>query len=128
MKQSAAQQLSRRICFTLGILLAGLFAAIAVSMSYAMTRELWLIQATGYTALGALFVALLITPTLRLLRYATVKKVNVVVWTAFRRSFGISAACFASMPALRIGPISMVVINRMRDVAPAATASVVMAS
>ncbi len=96
MNQSTAQQLSRRICFTLGIVLAGLFAAITVFTPYAMARELWLIQATGYTALSALFVALLTTPTLRLLRYATAKNFNVVMWTAFRRSFGISAACFAS--------------------------------
>lgn len=95
MNQSTAQQLSRRICFTLGIILAGLFGTTAVFMPYDMARELWLIQATGYTALGALFVALLITPTLRLVRYVTAKNLNVVVWTAFRRSFGISAACFA---------------------------------
>ncbi len=99
MNQSTAQQLSRRICFTLGIVLAGLFGTIAVFTPYAMARELWLIQATGYTALGALFVALLITPTLRLLRYATAINLNVVVWTAFQRSFGISAACFASVHA-----------------------------
>jgi len=99
MNQSTAQQLSRRICFTLGIVLAGLYGAIAAFMPYAMARELWLIQATGYTALGALFVALLTTPTLRLLRYATAMNLNVVVWTAFRRSFGISAACFASIHA-----------------------------
>ena len=100
MNQATAQQLSRNVCFIIGAILTGIILGQAFALPYNVERELWLIQATGYTALGALFLSLLTTPLQRLIQATTTKRFNATFWAAFRRSFGISAACFAIIHAV----------------------------
>ena len=99
MNQSTAQQLSRKVCLTISVILSGIFLGQAFTSPYDMGHELWLIQATGYTALGALFLSLLTTPLRRLIQFISSTYPHAAVWAAFRRSFGISAACFALIHA-----------------------------
>lgn len=67
--------------------------------SYALERELWWIRASGYTALGALFISLSATPLAKLSARLGASAV-VAAGPAVRRSFGIAAAVWATGHAL----------------------------
>ena len=92
-------QLANRLCTAAtGFLLL----AIAVQCSripWAMERELLAIRATGYGALGALFLALSTTPAIRLLRLLAPARTRAPALLPFRRSFGITSAVLALLHA-----------------------------
>lgn len=73
----------------------------AWGLSYSLEQEIWLLRATGYMALGALFVSLSVTPAARLGSYLRRLRghgaVSLVRWQAFRRAFGITAALCAGV-------------------------------
>ena len=53
---------ARRTCLTIGGALAVAIPLYAVSLDYVVEREIWLQRATGWCALGALLLALSMTP------------------------------------------------------------------
>lgn len=70
--------------------------------SWGPTRALWLARGTGWTALGALMIALSATPAGRLLaRLRPGSQLSPWV-TAFRRAFGIAAATLALVHAATV--------------------------
>ena len=81
-----------------GVLLAAI-AVVAASLPWSLERELWAIRATGYAALGALFLALSMTPANRLLDRLAPGRVATATLIAWRRSFGVTAAWLALVHA-----------------------------
>ena len=88
-----ARRSAARICLGLSGALAAVYLGVAASYEYAPARELWLVRATGYSALGALLLALGATPLARLLPRTP------PLLLGLRRGFGISAAGFAAAHA-----------------------------
>lgn len=88
-----ARRRAAQICLGLSLALAALYVGVAAGEHYAAARELWLVRASGYTALGALLAALAVTPLLRVLGRAP------PLLLGLRRGFGISAAAFAGVHA-----------------------------
>ncbi len=84
-----ARRTAGRICLGLSLALAAIYLGVAAGYEYGPARELWLVRATGYSALGSLLLALSATPVSRLLRRSW------PLLLALRRAFGISAAGFA---------------------------------
>ena len=99
MNASVAQHLARNICLGILIGLGGIYTWYTTRLDYAFAYELWWLRATGYTALGALFLALLMTPASLLSRHFLPHCHNPVVWMAFRRSLGMSAAWLGGLHA-----------------------------
>lgn len=88
------KQLSFRCCALGSVILAVGFAVAALGLSYELEREIWLLRATGYSALGALFLSLSMTPLSRLSSRLFPSRQRAPKWLAFRRSFGMTAAVF----------------------------------
>ncbi len=99
MNASAAQHLARNVCLSTLIGLGGIYTWYATRLDYAFAYELWWLRVTGYTALGALFLSLLMTPVALLCTRLLPQCHNPVVWIAFRRSLGMSAAWLGGMHA-----------------------------
>ena len=85
---------ARRTCLTIGGALALAIPLYAATLDYVVEREIWLQRATGWCALGALLLALSMTP-LRRLAERLDRRLIASRLPALRRSFGITAACFA---------------------------------
>lgn len=85
---------ARRLCLMLGGGLAAVFAVYAWGVDYVVAREIWLQQATGYSALAALLLSLSMTP-IRHLAVRLGRSSAAAYLPALRRSLGITAATFA---------------------------------
>lgn len=83
-----------RLCLAVGSALAVTFALYATSVSYVVEREIWLLQATGWTAVGSLLLSLSATPVRIALEVAFARRPRRVL-SALRRSLGMTAAWFA---------------------------------
>ena len=88
------KELSFRATGAIALVLCAAFGLRALSLTYSLEREIWLLRATGYSALGALFLSLSMTPFSRLAAWARSAKRAGSGWVAWRRSFGIAAAGF----------------------------------
>lgn len=90
---------ARQVTVAASALLLLAILAGAALRPYPLARELWLIRASGYGALGALFLALSMTPLGRLAARAvpgrTMANTVPAIWPALRRAFGIAAAWWA---------------------------------
>lgn len=95
MQRTAAQRFAGRVTTALAVLVLSAFALFALTLRYELSREVWLIRATGWAALAALFLALAVTPIHRARRRAAPGFVGAGALVAFRRSFGIGSAALA---------------------------------
>ncbi len=89
-----AKQISFRLCAWLSVGLTVWFTLAARGLTYELEREVWLLRATGYSALGALFLSVSMTPLSRVFTRLLPYRKGTAIWLAFRRSFGITAAAF----------------------------------
>ncbi len=98
MTPRAAKRIAARTsaALALGALIG--VAWVAWAEEYALERELWLLRATGYTGLGALFLALSMTPIDRVAR--RVSSLPAELLPALRRSFGLTAASLGALHAV----------------------------
>jgi len=87
------------VCLGLATVASGVIVYGAVVASYGLGRELWLLAATGYSALGALFLAMSVSPFIRVVQFAALPWPRPAALAAFRRAFGITAASFALLHA-----------------------------
>lgn len=99
MKPQQARQLAFRLCTAVSLALAVAILGRAVALPYALERALWLTRASGYIALGALFLSLSMTPMQRLCSRLASGGPSTALWLALRRSWGITAAIWALVHA-----------------------------
>lgn len=88
-----------RMVAVLGLVIAAAIVARALSLPYALERELWLARASGWSAAGALLLALTMTPLARAGKRLAPDRLPRALLPALRRAFGIAAACFALVHA-----------------------------
>lgn len=99
MRTATAQGLARSVCMTMVGLLVVSCIWFGLSLDYAFATELWWIQASGYSALGALFLSLSVTPFFVVWNRVVAEPQSSVIWIAFRRSFGMTAAWLGMLHA-----------------------------
>jgi sulfoxide reductase heme-binding subunit YedZ len=94
MTKRSPSTLARRSCWALSLSLAAGFALYAVTLDFSTEREIWLLQATGWSATGALLLCLSMTPVRSLLQHLG-RRATSPYLNALRRNLGIASAGFA---------------------------------
>ena len=89
------KKLSKTLVLLSASILVSVYLIFYMRIEYPHTRNIWMIQALGYTALGALFLSLLVGSYLKVMSYFGGKIKNKPLAIALRRHLGIVAALFA---------------------------------
>jgi sulfoxide reductase heme-binding subunit YedZ len=99
MSPTDARLLARRCCGAVSSLATVGIAVVGFQEPYALARELFWIQGSGYAALAALLLALTTSPLVALARFLGWRVAPGAAVGAFRRALGLSAATFATAHA-----------------------------
>ncbi|PHS18151.1 MAG: hypothetical protein COA86_08375 [Kangiella sp.] len=98
MTRVLALKIAFRVCFTLFILAIIYIISFGSVEEWSVTRNSWLVRSVGYAALISFALSFSITPLNKLTSFFG-RKAPQAILLAFRRAFGIGAACFAIIHA-----------------------------